>query len=108
MDWLHTLEKESITYGYSVDNVTNIGESVKLYLESPDEVNNSAGKLSSFGGNVTCKCGGNPESIGVESSAVIGDGMDGGGVKETIVIGVRPNKKDKPIDIIVNFTGGAI
>jgi len=103
----NSTEKKSITYGYSVDNVTNTGESVKLYLEFPDEVNNSAGKLSSFGGNVTCKCGGNPESIGVESSATIGDGMDGDGVKETIVIGVQPNKKDKPIDIIVNFTGDA-
>jgi len=103
----NSTEKKSITYGYSVDNVTNSGDEVILYLEFPNQVNNSAGKLSSFSGNVTCKCGGNPESIGLSSSASIVDGMDGDGVKETIKIGIQPNKKDKPIGIIVNFTGDA-
>ena len=100
-------EEKSITYGYVVENVTNTGESIELYLQFEDPFNNTAGpqRLSSFGGNVTCICGGTPESVGVESSATIVDGPDGDGNKETIKIGVQPNKKDKPIDIIVNFTG---
>jgi surface glycoprotein (TIGR04207 family) len=102
---VNSSEKKQINHGYTVNNVTNTGESVKLFLEFPDLVNNSANKLSSFSGNVTCICGGNPESISVSSSPVIVDGPDGDGVKETIEIGIQPNKKDQPIDIIVNFTG---
>lgn len=100
-------EKKSMTYGYVVENVTNSGESVKLYLEFDDTFNNSAGdnRLSSFGGNVTCVCGGNPEPVSIASSPSIVDGPDNDGVKETIEIGVQPNKKDTPIELIVNFTG---
>ena len=100
-------EKKSITYGYVVENVTNTGESVELYLQFEDPFNNTAGpqRLSSFSGNVTCICGGVPESIGIASSASIVDGPDGDGNKETIKIGVQPNKRDTPIDLIVNFTG---
>jgi len=100
-------EEKQITYGYVVENVTNTGESVELYLQFEDPFNNTAGpqRLSSFSGNVTCICGGVPESIGIASSASIIDGPDGDGNKETIKIGVQPNKRDKPIDLIVNFTG---
>jgi len=98
-------EKKSMTYGYVVENVTNTGESVKLYLTFDDKFNNSAGRLSSFSGNATCVCGGNPESVSISSSASIVDGPDGDGVKETIEIGVQPAKRDQPIELIVNFTG---
>ena len=103
----NSTEKKSITYGYVVENVTNSGETVELYLQFEDPFNNTKGddRLSSFGGNVTCLCGGNPQSVGIASSADIVDGPDGDGNQETIKIAVDPDIKDKPIDIIVNFTG---
>jgi len=103
----NSTEKKSITYGYVVENVTNSGETVELYLQFEDPFNNTKGddRLSSFSGNVTCLCGGNPQSVGISSSAVIVDGPDGDGNQETIKIAVDPDIQDKPIDIIVNFTG---
>lgn len=104
---VNSSEKKQITYGYVVDNVTDSGDTVELFLTFPNHINNSAGKLSSFGGNVTCVCGGAYESASVDSSATIVDGPDGDGRKETVRIATSPSKTDTPVDLVVNFTGYA-
>lgn len=102
-------EKTKIRYGYEVDNVSDTGESVYLFLAFPNEVNSTSGLGSpgSFQVDVTCKCGGNPESVSVSSSPTVADGPDGDGVQEMIKVGIQPSKRDKPIDIVVNMTGPA-
>ena len=102
----NTSEQKELTYGYVVEDVSNSGDSVKIYIEFNDQFNVTSGRLdaSSFSGNVTCRCGGTPEDVSVSDSAVAVDG-DGDGIEETIRIGVQPNKRDKPIDLIVNLTG---
>jgi PGF-CTERM protein len=102
----NTSEDKELTYGYVVENVTNSGDSVKIQVAFNDQFNVSSGRLNapSFSGNVTCRCGGTPEDVGISDSPVAVDG-DGDGIKETIQIGVQPNKRDKPIDLIVNLTG---
>ncbi|PSP65919.1 hypothetical protein BRC85_12140 [Halobacteriales archaeon QS_1_69_70] len=102
----NTSEKKELTYGYVVEDVTNSGESVKIYIEFNDQFNVSSGRLdaSSFSGNVTCRCGGTPQDVGISDSAIAVDG-DGDGIEETIRIGVQPDKRDQPIDLIVNLTG---
>jgi PGF-CTERM protein len=102
----NTSEQKELTYGYLVENVTNSGESVKIYIEFNDQFNVSSGRLdaSSFSGNVTCRCGGSPQDVGISDSAIAVDG-DGDGIEETIRIGVQPDKRDQPIDLIVNLTG---
>ena len=102
----NTSEEKELTYGYVVENVTNSGESVKIQVTFNDQFNVSSGRLpaSSFSGNVTCRCGDNRENVSVAQSAIAVDG-DGDGIEETIQIGVQPDERDQPIDLIVNFTG---
>jgi subtilisin len=103
----NSTETKSITYGYVVENVTNNGDSVKLYLEYDDPINNTGGKtqrISPNGANVTCICDGSPQDVGISQSIEVVDGVDGDGNKETLKIVISPDKTDKPIDIIVNFT----
>jgi hypothetical protein len=102
----NTSEKKELTYGYVVEDVSNSGDSVKIYVEFNDQFNVSSGRLdaSSFSGNVTCRCGGTPESVQISESAIAVDG-DGDGIEETILIEVQEDKRDQPIDLIVNLTG---
>jgi len=102
----NTSEQKELTYGFLVENVTNSGESVKIQVAFNDQFNVSSGRLdaSSFSGNVTCRCGGTPQDVGISDSAIAVDG-DGDGIEETIQIGVQPDKRDQPIDLIVNLTG---
>ena len=102
----NTSEQKELTYGYVVENVTNSGESVKIQVAFNDQFNVSSGRLdaSSFSGNVTCRCGGTPQDVQISESAIAVDG-DGDGIEETIRIGVQPDERDQPIDLIVNLTG---
>ena len=103
---VNTSEQNDLTYGYVVENVTNSGDSVKIQVTFNDQFNVDSGRLSasSFSGNVSCLCGGNREDVSVAQGPEAVDG-DGDGIEETIEIGVQPNKRDHPIDLIVNFTG---
>ena len=102
----NTSEQKELTYGYLVEDVSNSGDSVKIHIEFNDQFNVSSGRLdaSSFSGNVTCRCGGTPQDVQISESAIAVDG-DGDGIEETIRIGVQPDKRDQPIDLIVNLTG---
>ena len=102
----NTSEQKELTYGYVVENVTNSGDSVKIQVAFNDQFNVSSGRLdaSSFSGNVTCRCGGTPRDVQISESAIAVDG-DGDGIEETIRIGVQPDERDQPIDLIVNVTG---
>ena len=102
----NTSEQKELTYGYVVENVTDSGESVKIQVAFNDQFNVSSGRLdaSSFSGNVTRRCGGTPQDVQISESAIAVDG-DGDGIEETIRIGVQPDERDQPIDLIVNVTG---
>jgi hypothetical protein len=89
------------TFGYRVDNLSNEGQSIRLYLAFPDDVADD--RLSSFSGDVHDAETG--AAVSVSSSPSIVDGPDGDGIQETVTIGVQPSGERATRDLQVNFTG---
>jgi hypothetical protein len=94
-------EEVDHTFSYKVDDVTNEGEEVRLFVTFPDEIDSE--RLDSWGGEVTDRE--TQATVSISSSASIVDGPDGDGIQETVTVGVQPEGERASRDLLVNFTG---